>query len=75
MESSYLVVLNAADEEAVNLYLNGIITFDFIPCIIEQALQNHRPVKIESVQDIMEVDRGVRLQVKDFIKSSARKEK
>lgn len=75
MEASYPVVLNAADEEAVNLFLNGFITFDSIPYIIEKTLQSHKPVKVNSVEDVLEIDRKVKQQVRDFIKSSAGKEK
>ncbi|MCX7705205.1 MAG: 1-deoxy-D-xylulose-5-phosphate reductoisomerase [bacterium] len=74
-ETSYLVALNAADEEAVNLFLNGSIRFDFIPCIIEEALHTHKPVDVNSAEDVLDVDRRVKQQVRKFVRSFAGKEK
>ncbi|MCM8759661.1 MAG: 1-deoxy-D-xylulose-5-phosphate reductoisomerase [Candidatus Omnitrophica bacterium] len=68
MGTSYLVVLNAADEEAVNLFLNGIITFDLIPQIVKMALDTHKPVKVNSIEDIFEIDRKVKQLVRKFVK-------
>lgn len=67
METSYLTVLNSSDEEAVNLFLGGFITFDCIPWIVEEALQRHKPIKVTTYQDILEIDREVKQQVKSFV--------
>jgi len=62
------VVLNAADEVAVNAFLNGRIGFLEIVEILENTLSAHKPVKIESVDDIFLADRWAR----DFLNESYR---
>lgn len=47
-------VLNGADEEAVNEYLNGRINFSRIPIIIEKVLGKHKEInKRPSIKDIL----------------------
>lgn len=47
-------VLNAADEEAVRIYLEGKIKFNRIPYIIEKVMERHKDIKRRepSVNDI-----------------------
>jgi 1-deoxy-D-xylulose-5-phosphate reductoisomerase len=53
-------VLNAADEIAVQAFLTGSIGFASIAVVVERTL-NDLPVRqIESVDDVLEVDRGAR---------------
>jgi len=53
-------VLNAANEIAVESFLNGHIPFDAIPVIIEDAMSTHVPIHNISLADIFRVDRETR---------------
>lgn len=53
-------VMNAANEVAVQLFLDGRITFDAIPMMIEEALATHTPVQNISIDDVVRVDRETR---------------
>jgi len=57
---SYPVVLNAADEEAVRLFLEEPICFMDIPRLIERALEAHQPQRTDSLDDVLEADRWAR---------------
>ncbi|HOK80772.1 MAG TPA: 1-deoxy-D-xylulose-5-phosphate reductoisomerase [bacterium] len=65
---SYLTVLNAADEEAVRLFLEGQINFKDIPALIELAMEKHKPVSLENSDDILTLDKQVKKQVMAFFK-------
>jgi len=54
---TYPAVLCAADEIAVNLFLNNSIAFTEIATIIEKTLHRHRPVANPTVEDILRSDR------------------
>jgi 1-deoxy-D-xylulose-5-phosphate reductoisomerase len=58
-------VLNAANEVAVNSFLNHDISFDKIPTIIERALTLHKTRSNPEIQDIIEVDQ----QTRDFVRT------
>lgn len=52
--------VNAANEVAVEMFLNKRICFTDIAKIAGDALNEHKPVKADSVDVIMEVDKDVR---------------
>ena len=54
-------VLNAANEVAVQWFLDRRIGFDEIPTVIRKALDAHPRRPVRSVEDVLEVDREVRL--------------
>lgn len=56
-------VLNAANEEAVELFLNGIIKFIDIQRIVENSMMNHKCIKDPGLSDILEADRATRDQI------------
>lgn len=56
-------VLNAANEVAVDLFLNGKITFLEIESIVEQAMAAHTVIPHPSLEQILEIDRAVREQI------------
>jgi len=56
-------VINAANEVAVELFLNKKIAFTDIPKIVEEALNEHTPLKADSVDVIMGVDKETRERV------------
>ena len=57
---SWPAVLNAANEVAVQWFLDGRIGFDEIATIIRKTLDAHPPQAVQSVEDVLEVDRRVR---------------
>jgi 1-deoxy-D-xylulose-5-phosphate reductoisomerase len=58
-------VLNAANEMAVNSFLNYEIKFTTIPKIIEAVVNNHKVTKNPVLEDYLESDRWAR----DFYKN------
>lgn len=54
------VVLNAANEVAVALFLNKEIGFRDIPILVRNAMVAHRGEKLDSISQALEVDREVR---------------
>ncbi|MBM7581417.1 1-deoxy-D-xylulose-5-phosphate reductoisomerase [Caldicoprobacter guelmensis] len=57
------VVLNAADEVAVEKFLRGEISFMEIPVMIEQAMKSHKAVQNPDLNTILRVDHGIRRQL------------
>jgi 1-deoxy-D-xylulose-5-phosphate reductoisomerase len=53
-------VMNAANEVAVQRFLDRRIGFDEIPTIIRKALDRHPRRPVRTVEEILEVDRAVR---------------
>jgi 1-deoxy-D-xylulose-5-phosphate reductoisomerase len=53
---SYPAVLNAADEVAVEAFLDGRIEFMRIPELIERALEEHQAFEIDTLGDVDEAD-------------------
>ncbi|MBU7008308.1 1-deoxy-D-xylulose-5-phosphate reductoisomerase [Peptococcaceae bacterium DYL19] len=49
-------VLNAANEKAVEMFLNGQIGFLDIPLLIENVMANHTPVQSPGLDDILRSD-------------------
>jgi 1-deoxy-D-xylulose-5-phosphate reductoisomerase len=57
-------VLNAANEVAVGLFLNGNLPFSSIPDVIEKALCDHTPIHHPRLEDIVRADRETREQLR-----------
>jgi 1-deoxy-D-xylulose-5-phosphate reductoisomerase len=64
-ERSLPVVLNAANEIAVAMFLEGRIGFSAIPEIIERAMGAHQPAPVATLAEVRAVDRGARAQAQD----------
>jgi len=62
---TYPAVLAGADESAVELFLAGIIGFDEIPRLIEEALTCHRPVAEPTWEEVKEAVAWARRWVKE----------
>ena len=60
-------VFNAANEIAVEFYLNNKIRFLDIIKIVKYIVQNFKYKKINNVEDVYEVDKFTRLVTKDYI--------
>jgi 1-deoxy-D-xylulose-5-phosphate reductoisomerase len=61
---SYPIVLNAANEVAVEFFLGGRIPFLDIARLNRQALEAHTPRKVESLEDVQDIDQEARLLVR-----------
>lgn len=57
---TYPVVMNAANEVAIEYFLNGKIGFTDIPKHISKCLDSHNPVENFKLDDIFEVDAQIR---------------
>ncbi|MEK6565574.1 MAG: 1-deoxy-D-xylulose-5-phosphate reductoisomerase [Bacteroidota bacterium] len=53
-------VMNAANEVAVDAFLNRKISFNRIPELIDRTLSSHKPKKSPELADILEADRSAR---------------
>ena len=53
-------VLNAADEEAVDAFLGGQISFSKVYKVVERVVMRHRIVRKPTLSDILEADHWAR---------------
>ncbi len=60
MGGSMTAVLNAANEVAVNLFLNRRLGFLQIPELVERTMESHSPFSIERLEDVLEADAWAR---------------
>jgi 1-deoxy-D-xylulose-5-phosphate reductoisomerase len=65
--SSSAVVMNAADEVFVDRFINGEIAFTDIIDGVECVVNNHKPLKISSVNEIFAVDTEARESANSWI--------
>jgi len=56
-------VLNAANEIAVMLFLEGRIPYTQIPILIRRSLDSYQPTEAKDLEDILEGDRQIRHQL------------
>ena len=61
-------VFNAANEETVNLFINGDIPFSKIECYIEIAMNNHKVISNPTLEDILKVDQETRNYIRELVK-------
>jgi 1-deoxy-D-xylulose-5-phosphate reductoisomerase len=62
------VIFNAANEVAVDAFLNERIGFLQIPSVVSEALDSCRPGNIDELEDVLEFDRLARKQSSKIIK-------
>jgi 1-deoxy-D-xylulose-5-phosphate reductoisomerase len=60
-------VLNAANEVAVESFLNKKISFDKIPLLVRKVLSSHKLKESPSLEDILEADRWAKEESWKFI--------
>lgn len=53
-------VLNAANEIAIDAFLEGKIGFLQIPMLIEKTMEGHKPLSVESIEDVIDADSWAR---------------
>ncbi|NLN17972.1 MAG: 1-deoxy-D-xylulose-5-phosphate reductoisomerase [Firmicutes bacterium] len=58
-------VLNAANEVAVELFLQGEIRFTDIPRIVEQCMKDHTAREPNSIDEVLDVDRQARIRARE----------
>lgn len=66
---TYPTVLNAANEEAVNAFLNDKIKITDIVKIVETLLDKHSPIENPSLEKIIEIDDKTRKEANELITS------
>jgi len=59
-------VLNAANEEAVDLFLNRGIGFLDIPIVIKKTMEAHHSFSVDSIEKVMEADEWAREAAREF---------
>ena len=64
-------VLNAADEIAVNAFLQRKIGFMDIPAIIEAVMERHRPITEPDLNTVWEVDEWARAMAQELVQKLA----
>ncbi len=57
-------VMNAANEIAVQLFLEGRLPFPAIPSIVEESLNAHEPLRNAALDDVLRADRDTRERVR-----------
>jgi 1-deoxy-D-xylulose-5-phosphate reductoisomerase len=62
--NDYLVILNAANEILVEKFLNEKIEFLDIPKKLNEYLEKHSKIKINSIDEILELDKKTRIDLK-----------
>lgn len=60
-------VLNAANEVAVEAFLQGRIGFDQIPHVVASTMQGHKATPLREVETVLEADRWGKAKALDFI--------
>ena len=63
-------VLNAANEIAVNAFLEGTMSFHGIPAIIEKTMHSHESKQTTELYTVIEADRWAREKAMEFIKKN-----
>ena len=65
---SFPIVMNAANEVAVEAFLNGKVKFKDIHSVIEDVIISHNKQKISSIEDVFEIDKISRNDAMDKLK-------
>lgn len=64
----YPVVLNAANEVAVDAFLAGMLRFTGIPAVIERALDAHQASAVESLAEVRRLDAWAKAFSRDAVR-------
>jgi 1-deoxy-D-xylulose-5-phosphate reductoisomerase len=64
------VTLNAANEIAVERFLQGALTFDRIPALIEDVLSRATVVALRDLAHVLEVDREARSLARELVEGA-----
>ena len=72
---SFEVILNAADEVLVNSFIKGEIKFTDIPNGIEEMMNTHKRVELNTVDDIIKYDREIKEETLKYVERITKNEK
>ena len=61
------VVLNTANEVAVEAFIKCRIKFSEIGSLVEEVMESHQLRKIENLEDIFDIDRETKIKARNFI--------
>lgn len=61
------VVLNTANEVAVEAFIEGKIPFSGIAEIVTETVENHKTRKIGGLEEIFDIDRETKLKTRNLI--------
>lgn len=61
LQQSYPIAYNAADEIAVQAFVDGHLTFDHIASVVEETLQSDWAIPFTNLDEILTIDREVRM--------------
>jgi len=67
------VALNAADEVAVSAFLEGSIRFQEIPVVIEEVVSVTPVGKLESIREVLAVDKNARASARERVHGMSKK--
>jgi len=67
------VALNAADEVAVSAFLEGSIQFQEIPVVIEEVVSVTPVGKLESIREVLAVDKNARASARERVHGMSKK--
>ena len=65
-------VLNAANEVAVEAFLQGKICFDHIPQVVASTMNGHKTTPLRGVEDALEADQWAKEKALDYIREVVR---
>jgi len=60
-------ILNAANEVAVNAFLEGSLKFTGIPLLLQRVMEEHEVKRVQTVEDILRADHWARERAKHII--------
>jgi 1-deoxy-D-xylulose-5-phosphate reductoisomerase len=60
-------VLNAANEVAVNFFLEGLLKFTGIPALLSRVMEEHEVKTVQTIEDILRADHWAREKSKLFL--------
>lgn len=72
-KGTYGAVLNAANEVAVNAFLDHKIRFTMIEKIIDNLMKLHQPISHPTLEDLIKVDRETRINAEYLIEQGGNK--
>ena len=71
IQKSAPAVLNASNEIAVDAFLNSRINFLSIPKIVEKTLNKTSFYDLNSIKEVIEVDKDARRYAEDLVKTGS----
>jgi len=60
-------ILNAANEVAVNAFLEGLLKFTEIPLLLQRVMEEHEVKRVQTIEDILRADHWARERAKVII--------